>query len=310
MDGYYDLDDYGDWQSDPDYGEVWIPRGVAVGWAPYHVGHWVYIAPWGWTWVDEEPWGFAPFHYGRWAYVGGSLGMGSRAGGRASGVCARACWLRRRRRLRLSVAFGGGFTGVAWFPLGPRDVFVPGYHCSPRYVQNVNVTNTRIVNVTQVTNVYNTVVVNRDVTHVNYTYGDNERAMTAVSRDTFVNARPVNQRGRAHQRGSDSRRTFSRFVSDPPTARVTCRRRLASRRPSRRIPSPAPGCRTAESRGRRLSAVHRNIRTTASRSIAAKYHVNKMATRGRSARDEQIRRRTTSSNRTMDSGRSRRLGIQ
>ena len=191
VDGYYDLDQYGDWSEDPDNGEVWYPRGVAVDWVPYHGGHWVYIAPWGWTWVDEEPWGFAPFHYGRWVLVGARWG-----------------WVPGPRVVRpvyapalvgfvggagfgLSVSIGGGFTGVAWFPLGPRDVFVPAYHCSPHYVQHVNVTNTRVVNVTQVTNVYNTVIVNRDVTHVSYTYAGNARAVTAVSRETFVSARPV-----------------------------------------------------------------------------------------------------------------------
>ncbi len=193
VDGYYDLDDYGTWQSNPDYGEVWVPRGVAVGWAPYHMGHWVWIAPWGWTWVDAQPWGFAPFHYGRWAFIGSYWGwvpgpmvvrpvyapaLVGFVGGGGFGM---------------SVAFGGGFSGVAWFPLGPRDVYIPGYRCSPRYVQNVNITNTRVVNVTQVTNVYNTTVINRNnnVTRVNYTYANDTRAITAVPRETFVNARPV-----------------------------------------------------------------------------------------------------------------------
>ncbi|HXQ25862.1 MAG TPA: DUF6600 domain-containing protein [Candidatus Acidoferrales bacterium] len=192
VDGYYDLDDYGDWESDPDYGNVWVPRAVAVGWAPYHVGHWVWIAPWGWTWVDEEPWGFAPFHYGRWcfvrshwAWVPGPIvvrpvyapALVGFVGGGGFGF---------------SVTFGGGFAGVAWFPLGPRDVFVPGYRCSPRYVQVVNVTNTRVINVTQVTNMYNTVVINRDTTVINnYTYARNVTAVTAVSRETFVGARSV-----------------------------------------------------------------------------------------------------------------------
>ena len=71
-----------------------------------------------------------------------------------------------------------------------RDVFVPGYHCSPHYVDVVNVTNTRVIKVTEVRNVYNTVVINH-VTNVNYTYVNNVHAVTAVSRDTFVNARPV-----------------------------------------------------------------------------------------------------------------------
>ena len=191
VDGYYDLDDYGDWSNDSDYGAVWYPRAVAVDWQPYHVGHWVYIAPWGWTWVDEEPWGFAPFHYGRWALIG------TRWGWIPGPVVVRPVYAPALvgfvggAGFGLSVTIGGGFSGVAWFPLGPRDVFVPAYHCSPRYVQVVNITNTRVVNVTQVTNVYNTVIVNKEVTHVNYTYSTNVRAVTAVSHDTFVSAHSV-----------------------------------------------------------------------------------------------------------------------
>ena len=199
MDGYYDLDDNGDWQNDPEYGPVWIPRNVVVGWAPYHDGHWVWVAPWGWTWVDSQPWGFAPFHYGRWTLVRGSYWgwvpgppavrpvyapalVGFVGGGPGSAG--------------VSVGFGGGFAGVAWFPLGPRDVYLPSYHTSPAYVQNINVTNTRVINVTQVTNVYNTyhtttVVNNVTVNRVNYTYANNAGAVTAVSRETFVGARPV-----------------------------------------------------------------------------------------------------------------------
>jgi hypothetical protein len=193
IDGYYDLDDYGDWQVVPEYGRAWIPRGVEAGWAPYHFGHWVWIAPWGWTWIGDEPWGFAPFHYGRWAFVGGYWGwvpgplvvrpvyapaLVAFVGGSGFGV---------------TVGFGGGLTGVAWFPLGPRDVWVPGYRCSPRYVQNVNVTNTRVVTVTQVTNVYNNYTVNRTVNVNEYTYARNVSAVTVVDRETFVNARPVSK---------------------------------------------------------------------------------------------------------------------
>jgi ABC-type proline/glycine betaine transport system permease subunit len=32
---------------------MWVPRTVVVGWAPYRYGHWVWISPWGWTWVDD-----------------------------------------------------------------------------------------------------------------------------------------------------------------------------------------------------------------------------------------------------------------
>jgi hypothetical protein len=194
VDGYYDLDGNGEWQTDPDYGAVWLPSGVALGWAPYRYGHWVWIGPWGWTWVEDEPWGFAPFHYGRWAVVHGGWGwvpgpmvvrpvyapalVGFVGGGGGPGV---------------AVGFGGGFSGVAWFPLGPRDVYIPGYYASPRYVQNINITNTRVLNVTQVTTVYNNYVANRNVgaNRVDYTYAHNAVAVTAVSRETFVGARPV-----------------------------------------------------------------------------------------------------------------------
>jgi len=234
VDGYYDLDDYGSWEADSDYGEVWVPSGVAVGWAPYQIGHWVFIEPWGWTWVDSEPWGWAPFHYGRWAYVGDHWGwvpgpivvrpvyapavVGFVGGG----------------GFGFSVAFGGGFSGVAWFPLGPRDVFIPEYHCSPRYFQTINVTNTRIVNVTDVRNVYNTAVVNRDVTHVNYMYASNTRAVTAVSRDTFVNARPVS--GAVVHVNADQIRS-ARVVDSAPiaptrTSYVSATARVSTAKPS------------------------------------------------------------------------------
>ena len=67
--GYEDLDEYGTWRVVAEYGNVWIPRSVPADWAPYRYGHWAWIDPWGWTWVDDAPWGFAPFHYGRWARV-------------------------------------------------------------------------------------------------------------------------------------------------------------------------------------------------------------------------------------------------
>jgi len=185
--GYDDLDEYGHWHYAADYGPVWTPAAVAPGWAPYRFGHWVWIDPWGWTWVEDEPWGFAPFHYGRWAFVGGAW-----------------CWAPGPIAVRpvyapAFVAFvgGGSFAvGVApvgWFPLAPREVYVPWYRTSPRYVNNVNITNTR-VNVTQVTNVYNTTIINNNTTTVNRVTYVNQRvpnAVTAVSHDTFVNARPV-----------------------------------------------------------------------------------------------------------------------
>ncbi len=68
MTGYQDLDQYGQWTSDPVYGSVWYPTGVPADWAPYRYGHWVWAQPWDWTWVDTAPWGFAPFH--PWYHTG------------------------------------------------------------------------------------------------------------------------------------------------------------------------------------------------------------------------------------------------
>src|SRR5579872_3278094 len=89
--------------------------------------------------------------------------------------------------------FSGG-AGVGWFPLAPGEVWVPGYRVSRTYVNQVNITNTT-VNVTKVTNVYNTVIVNRNTTINNVTYVNQHvtNGVTVVSHDAFVNARPAAQ---------------------------------------------------------------------------------------------------------------------
>jgi hypothetical protein len=79
MTGYEDLDANGQWVQEPEYGALWYPSRVASTWAPYRYGHWGYVQPWGWTWVDDAPWGYAPFHYGRWVYVRKPLGVVSPA---------------------------------------------------------------------------------------------------------------------------------------------------------------------------------------------------------------------------------------
>src|SRR5262252_8937974 len=190
MTGYEDLDEYGDWSYVAGYGTCWRPRAVAVGWAPYHFGHWAWVGPWGWTWVEDEPWGFAPFHYGRWAFVNSGWFWVP------GPVVVRPVWA---PALVAFVGGGPGFhfsagVGVGWFPLAPGEVYVPGYHVSRTYVNNINITNTT-VNVTRVTNVYNTVIVNRSTTINNVTYV-NQRVtggVTVVSHDAFVNARPAAQ---------------------------------------------------------------------------------------------------------------------
>lgn len=69
--GAGDLQRWGDWRDDAEAGRVWLPRDLPPGWAPYREGRWVWVQPWGWTWVDAAPWGFAPFHYGQWVQISG-----------------------------------------------------------------------------------------------------------------------------------------------------------------------------------------------------------------------------------------------
>src|SRR6266446_5311382 len=201
--GYDDLDDNGGWRSDPEYGNVWFPHTTVVGWAPYRYGHWVWISPWGWTWVDDEPWGFAPFHYGRWVVVRGVWGwvpcpprpaVVEVAYVRPVYAPALVAWVGGPHFAVGIGVGGGGGVGVAWFPLGPREVYVPSYRVSRTYVNNVNVSNTTVNN-TYVTNVYNTTVVNNSnnvhINNIKYVNQGVPGAVTATSHETFTSAQPV-----------------------------------------------------------------------------------------------------------------------
>lgn len=66
---FYDqLSPYGSWVNYSNYGYVWIPTDVPVGFRPYSTGgHWIYTEE-GWTWISDYTWGWAPFHYGNWFY--------------------------------------------------------------------------------------------------------------------------------------------------------------------------------------------------------------------------------------------------
>src|SRR5438876_2704963 len=198
--GYEDLDEYGGWRPVPEYGTVWFPRTTVAGWAPYRYGHWVWVSPWGWTWVDDEPWGFAPFHYGRWVAVGGVWGWVPCAPRAVVGVAyvrpvyapALVAWVGGPHfSVGIGVGGGGG-VGVAWFPLAPREVYVPSYRVSRTYVTNVNVSNTTVNNVV-VNNYYNNVVVNKNVTNIRYVNQTAPNAVTVTSHEAFTSAQPVDR---------------------------------------------------------------------------------------------------------------------
>ncbi len=199
--GYEDLDDYGTWQSSGDYGPVWYPRSVDAGWAPYHNGHWAWIDPWGWTWIDSMPWGFAPFHYGRWAYIGnrwgwcpGPLAIGGRGPSiRPYYAPAMVAWF-GGAQWGAGISIGGPSLG--WVPLGWGEVYTPSYHCSPSYFNSVNVYNTRIVKTVSITNVYNTVYVNKTVYNQQFVNSRAPNAVMAMPQSAFASGRPVNQAAR------------------------------------------------------------------------------------------------------------------
>lgn len=200
--GYEDLDEYGQWRDTPDYGNVWVPSQVDAGWAPYRNGHWIWVDPWGWTWSEDEPWGYAPFHYGRWVYYNNYWGWApGPIYARPYYSPALVAWF-GGPGWGVSFGFGGGY-GYGWCPLGFGEPFIPWYGVSRGYFNRVNITNTRITNI-NITNIYNN----------NYRHGGRfgnsghdgwgngrnnlryanmhaRNGFTAVSRDTILNSRNV-----------------------------------------------------------------------------------------------------------------------
>jgi hypothetical protein len=134
--GYHQLDAYGNWAHDPAYGAIWFPHVTVADWAPYRYGRWEWIRPWGWTWIDEAPWGFAPFHYGRWAVIRSRWAwVPGRLGHRPIYAPALVAFVGRSSGWSLSIGAG---PGIAWYPLAPGEAWRPVYRASPFYVRNVN----------------------------------------------------------------------------------------------------------------------------------------------------------------------------
>ena len=136
--GYQDLYQYGDWRSTPDYGAIWYPSDVPVGWAPYRFGHWAWVSPWGWTWIDDAPWGFAPFHYGRWIVIGGrwawvpedippqpvyAPALVTFIGGNGWGI---------------DLVAGAALAAIGWIALAPHELYHPYYRTSETYGRSIN----------------------------------------------------------------------------------------------------------------------------------------------------------------------------
>ncbi len=176
------LDEYGTWHNDPQYGHVWCPLVSDDSWRPYEYGHWVWVSPFGWTWVSTEPWGWAPYHYGTWIRL--NYGWSWVPGPAHQYWCPGA------------VQFTSYGNQCDWVPLAPQDVHYPttlsigfrhgdwalsfsiggcgvyyanGNSCEARPWSNKYVNRTVYVN--NVTNVYNTTIVNNSqATYVHNTF--------------------------------------------------------------------------------------------------------------------------------------------
>ncbi len=211
--GYQDLDAYGHWVQAPTYGAVWVPNSVPAGWAPYRFGHWAWIAPWGWTWVDDAPWGFAPFHYGRWVSYGGGWGWAPGPyGGYWNPYYAPALvgWI-GGPGFGIGFGFGGGWgfgigVGFGWYPLGWGAPFYPRYcgwgyggwyrgggYVTSAYFRNVNITNTHITNINNITNNY----YHNNLGNARNTDAVMRNGVTSASRSAFTSGAAVNKVGGA-----------------------------------------------------------------------------------------------------------------
>lgn len=232
--GYQDLDRYGQWRSDPEYGTVWYPAHVDLDWAPYRTGHWAWVGPWGWTWVDDAPWGFAPYHYGRWAWRDGWCWVPGPIGWRPVYAPALVAFVGGRH---WSVSVGGA--PVGWFPLGPGEVYDPWYRSSRRYYTQVNVTNIHV---------HNTVIVNRVdrryrdwhrgiAPPVRALNGRGPRGFTAMPARNFAEADRV-QRHRL--KVDPDKLAGARLLNRTATPRPT-QDSFAPRRPAQARPLPAQG---------------------------------------------------------------------
>ncbi len=182
--GWEDLDDNGVWLADAANTQVWCPTRVSRTWVPYREGRWSWVEPWGWTWVDDQPWGYAPFHYGRWETVANNRCTSSWAWVPGP-VVAQPVWAPALVAFVDGAALdlSQGPNVEAWFPLGPTAPYFPWYHHSDAYLRDVNITN--LIQVRDVDAVI------RDKDLADHRWINRDNALTAVSSAAFSGGDPV-----------------------------------------------------------------------------------------------------------------------
>jgi hypothetical protein len=263
--GYQDLASYGQFASDPDYGQVWFPSDVPPDWAPYRYGQWSYVQPWGWTWIDDQPWGFAPFHYGRWLQIDGRWGW-VRGQPVARPVYAPAL-VAFLGGAGFGVAIGPGAGAVlAWAPLAPNEPYIPPYSVSQSYVRQVNITsvnrtvinnitinNTQVVQASQLRNASAAVAV--PVNHL-ATGAKVQQAVVRVPPQALAQASvaptaappappPAARRPGAGAPGEGATGAGLRAAPPPPARLQQVRTAVAQTPPGSHAPPPIPGAHKA-----------------------------------------------------------------
>jgi hypothetical protein len=180
MTGFAELDAAGVWKINSEYGPVWFPTDPE--WAPYRIGHWSWMSPWGWTWIDDQPWGFAPSHYGRWALIDDHWAWVP-GGFAAHPVYAPAVVaFLGTPGIGLSSADGAA---VAWFPLAPGEVYWPSYTRDLDYVRSLNLGSVQDVG---------TIAMQADGEPPLEVFNEdfaNRQSASVVPRSVFINGRAV-----------------------------------------------------------------------------------------------------------------------
>ena len=219
--GYQQLDAHGQWKREAAHGAVWYPQGTPANWAPYRNGHWEWIGPWGWTWIDDAPWGFAPFHYGRWTLIDSRWAwVPGRLGARPVYAPALVAFVGNKGGGVLKSA--AGRSGVAWFPLAPGEMWQPGFRASVGYISNVN---------------RHMVPGSSEATYV---YQRRPEALTAISGEDFHRGRPA---GVSWWRIAADTLTSAGIVPPPPMPDRTAVAARDKAKTPRAAPTPQPDLR-------------------------------------------------------------------
>src|SRR4051794_16800762 len=137
MTGHDALDGNGRWEDVKGYGAVWYPEALPEDWAPYRYGHWRWLSAWGWTWIDDMPWGFAPSHYGRWAQIDERWGWVPGPNREHPVYVPAAVAFLGTAGVGLSYPDANGPAG-AWFPLAPGEAYWPSYTNDIDTIRDIN----------------------------------------------------------------------------------------------------------------------------------------------------------------------------